>query len=257
MMARDGSLVNRGSTVAKAQDRHGGAPSRVTMGPGQAMTIVRCFHCRKATAAEAALCAHCGRRVEEPKRRDADSPLTCPACSKVMDLAWLASIQVDVCPGCKGVWFDKGELVDLPKRLTGKELADAAAEMLGSYGKHAGVLHRGSYLRCPVCAGHLARQTYGEVSGILTDHCQRCGTWADRPSMLRILRLISDGRVPEVEERAERKETLRPRVEPVVDREDWLAAMMPPLRPRGTTGFDGSEAVELVWVLLRILAWFI
>jgi len=221
------------------------------------MTIVRCFHCKKATAAEAALCAHCGRRVEEPKRRDPESPLTCPACTQAMDLVWLASIHVDVCPDCKGVWFDKGELVDLAKRMTDKELADAAAEMLGSYGKHDGVLRRASYLRCPVCAGHLARHNYREASGILTDHCPHCGTWVDRPSMLGILRLISDGRVPEVEERAERKKALRLQVEPVGDRKDWVAAMKPPVQPSSATGLDGSEAVEVVWILLKILAYFI
>lgn len=58
----------------------------------------------------------------------------------------------------------------------------------------------------------MTRRNYRRVSGILTDHCERCGTWVDQASLVRILVLIADGRIPELDrlatERAQ-EDTLR------------------------------------------------
>jgi Zn-finger nucleic acid-binding protein len=172
-----------------------------------------------------------------------------------MDLVWLASIQVDVCAVCKGVWFDNGELVDLPKRVTDQELAEAAAQMLRSFAK-AETIRRPSYLPCPVCAGHLTRNTYRDVSGILTDQCRRCGTWVDNPSILRILQLIAEHRLPESEQAVPPRETPPPRP-PIVDREDLVAALRPPLRLHGTGDSEGLMVLRVVWILLEILGYFL
>lgn len=36
--------------------------------------------------------------------------MNCPACSTRMRLYEKSGVEVDVCPSCKGVWLDRGEL---------------------------------------------------------------------------------------------------------------------------------------------------
>ncbi len=218
------------------------------------MATAICSHCGQPTSSEAALCAHCGLKVEQRKRREFETPVVCPACRRATEFVWLASIQVDVCPACKGVWFDKGELVELPQRLTDKELADAAAEMLGRFPKPARFFRRPAYLQCPVCAGHMTRNNYREVSGILTDRCPSCGTWVDQPSITRILRLIAGGNLAEIDERAARREPTRPPVDPVIDRTDWRSAFQAPLSPADSPQSRRADlAISVVWFLIDIL----
>jgi len=178
--------------------------------------------------------------------------VTCPACGQATEFVRLASLQVDVCPACKGVWFDKDELVDLPRRLAGKELAEAAAEVLGQFAKHR-FARPPSYLQCPVCAGHLARRNYREASGILTNHCSSCGTWVDQQGMVRILRLLAQGRLTEIDERAARRPAPRPAPELPADPASWPVALNRPLPAPAAR--DPDDALEIVWVLLEILDW--
>jgi Zn-finger nucleic acid-binding protein len=129
-----------------------------------------------------------------------------------MEMARLGSIEVDLCPACKGIWFDRGELVELPATLADPEKAAAAIEALGSLGSAGHGHHRPAYLQCPVCAKHMTRRNYRTVSGILTDHCERCGTWIDQGSIHRILQLVAANGLAEIDSlaaKAEREDALR------------------------------------------------
>jgi Zn-finger nucleic acid-binding protein len=43
-------------------------------------------------------------------RRAADRRLKCPACGAIMRTESLKSVEIDRCPGCGGVFLDRGEL---------------------------------------------------------------------------------------------------------------------------------------------------
>jgi Zn-finger nucleic acid-binding protein len=162
---------------------------------------IPCPHCGGLTSAESARCARCGWLVQERTARHPDAPIVCPACNSPTEFAWLAGIQIDLCSGCKGVWFDDGELADLPRKVTDLELARGAAELFAGLPPATTVPPRASYLVCPVCARHLAPRNYREVSGILTDRCDGCGTWVDHANLIKILKLIASKQLADVERR--------------------------------------------------------
>ncbi len=93
----------------------------------------------------------------------------CPRCRKI-DLQRRrvegAEIEVDMCPGCGGIWFDAGELENLLDELA----ADFSTLPLGR-AQHS--------VLCPVCRGPL---TNGKYPGtfVVVDYCNDCrGIWLD------------------------------------------------------------------------------
>jgi Uncharacterized protein conserved in bacteria len=46
----------------------------------------------------------------ESSGKSKTSNLNCPHCSKQMNLAMLSRFELDFCPNCYGIWFDKNEL---------------------------------------------------------------------------------------------------------------------------------------------------
>jgi Zn-finger nucleic acid-binding protein len=36
--------------------------------------------------------------------------MMCPKCSKDMKIKTIMDVELDICPSCKGVWLDEGEL---------------------------------------------------------------------------------------------------------------------------------------------------
>src|SRR5688572_1158820 len=51
-----------------------------------------------------------------------DPPARCPGCSLWMRRAKVRSIAIDVCPGCRGIWFDTGELETCLGRTFGRRM---------------------------------------------------------------------------------------------------------------------------------------
>ena len=49
--------------------------------------------------------------AEDEKKRLRDLHyLHCPKCGAKLEEAVMKGITVDICPGCRGIWFDAGEL---------------------------------------------------------------------------------------------------------------------------------------------------
>jgi Zn-finger nucleic acid-binding protein len=61
---------------------------------------MRCHDCHAPLARAADACAACGW----------SNRLDCPACDRPMQVETYAGLRLDVCHGCKGVWFDHHEL---------------------------------------------------------------------------------------------------------------------------------------------------
>jgi uncharacterized protein len=91
-----------------------------------------------------------------------------------------ANIEIDRCPGCTGVWLDKGELERIQQsaqRDYTKELGtpeDAVAEMLKRRDQPVGAI------ACPKCGGETETREYAWSSQVLVDTCvDGCGMWLD------------------------------------------------------------------------------
>jgi len=95
----------------------------------------------------------------------------CPKCSSeaLVETLSLGNIPLDVCPGCSGIWFDKGELEALLKQSQGA--GDSADFDL--------INPRAEGLDCPRCKNKMSRG--GLVNPLLlVDRCQSCGgIWLD------------------------------------------------------------------------------
>ena len=57
--------------------------------------------------------------------------MDCPACGKSMIEESFGDVQVDVCKsGCKGIWFDSGELREIRENYMSQEERDAYVQKL-------------------------------------------------------------------------------------------------------------------------------
>lgn len=107
--------------------------------------------------------------------------INCPKCSSevLVETPALGNIPLDVCPGCSGIWFEKGELEALLKQPQGAgpaglELIDPKAEGLD----------------CPACKTKMSRG--GLVNPLLlVDKCQACGgIWLDARELGLVKKLL-------------------------------------------------------------------
>ncbi len=107
--------------------------------------------------------------------------INCPKCSSeaLVETPALGNIPLDVCPGCSGIWFDKGELEALLKQSQGGDSADLALINPGAEG-----------LECPRCKNKMSRG--GLVNPLLlVDRCQSCGgIWLDPRELALVRKLL-------------------------------------------------------------------
>ena len=103
--------------------------------------------------------------------------MLCPVCDNVdMFVLEFEQVEIDYCPGCRGVWLDSGELALIRER-TGV----LHGELLGALEDAPGRRPQGrAARRCPVCRKRLAEvRTQGEPA-IVVDRCpRRHGLWFD------------------------------------------------------------------------------
>ncbi len=96
--------------------------------------------------------------------------INCPKCSSeaLVETPALGNIPLDVCPGCSGIWFDKGELEALLKQSPAGGSADFNL-----------INPKAGSLACPRCKNKMSRG--GLVNPLLlVDKCEACGgVWLD------------------------------------------------------------------------------
>lgn len=107
--------------------------------------------------------------------------INCPKCSSevLVETPELGNIPLDVCPGCSGIWFGKGELEALLKRPEGGGPADLELINPGAEG-----------LPCPSCKSKMSRG--GLVNPLLlVDKCRSCGgIWLDARELDLVKKLL-------------------------------------------------------------------
>ncbi len=97
--------------------------------------------------------------------------MNCPVCGKSMVEENFGNVRIDVCKqGCKGIWFDWGEL----KKLD--ESHEGAGEALGEALKSPRVndAERGP-LNCPKCGIAMHAHKYRNAKEVNVDECYSCG----------------------------------------------------------------------------------
>ncbi|MFH1429741.1 MAG: zf-TFIIB domain-containing protein [Candidatus Margulisiibacteriota bacterium] len=97
----------------------------------------------------------------------------CPNCKEIeLEIINKKGVEIDYCPKCFGIWFDKGELNDfLSKSLQeGKTKIDKQETVLDE-----------SDRKCPVCRLPLCKHNYHFNIPVQIDSCMNCnGMWLDR-----------------------------------------------------------------------------
>lgn len=107
----------------------------------------------------------------------------CIKCDESLEVHEVLDVEVDLCPGCGGMWLDAGEI---------KKLAQTPADALeqvakidkSKKGKSADVIDT----PCPACNGKLMIATFGPTS---IEHCSACGgVFLDRGELEKAMRLV-------------------------------------------------------------------
>lgn len=121
--------------------------------------------------------------------------INCPKCSSetLVETLTLGNIPLDVCPGCSGIWFDKGELEALLAQSQGGAPADLAL-----------INPKAESLVCPRCKNMMSRG--GLVNPLLlVDRCQSCGgIWLDSHELDLVKKLLGLSGGPSSEVKVDR-----------------------------------------------------
>jgi len=112
---------------------------------------------------------------------------TCPRCQQQMRRAAVASVEVDECPHCKGLWFENHEL-RLAKDRTDPEVAWMDFEIW----KHPDRFRVTTRpLTCPGCASGMVGIEYG-TTHVTLDYCPACrGVWLDGGEFQNIIKALT------------------------------------------------------------------
>ena len=113
---------------------------------------------------------------------------TCPVCNDDLRTVDVASIAVDECHTCKGLWFEDQEL-RLAKDHSDKDLVWMDFEVW----KHPDRFKvEPRHLKCPSCRTELVAIQYDSTK-VTVDYCQACrGIWLDKDAFQRIIGALTD-----------------------------------------------------------------
>ena len=114
--------------------------------------------------------------------------MLCPVCKKPLDKAILYGVEVNYCPICLGLWFEKDEL-RWAKDTKDRNLRWLDIDLWKEEDKFK--ISRGSKL-CPACRLPLYEVNYGD-SDVKIDVCNVChGIWLDRGEFRKIINYLEE-----------------------------------------------------------------
>ena len=94
--------------------------------------------------------------------------MNCPKCMSPMVKVRFASVEVDRCTNCQGLWFDEFEKAALEK-LKGSEAIDTGAAKVGK------AFNQVDRILCPRCTSRMIRMVDVKQPHIWFEHCTVCG----------------------------------------------------------------------------------
>jgi len=93
-------------------------------------------------------------------------------------------IELDWCPKCAGVWFDRGELELLFDTMQVEKDAFALNDLLSLPETKSAERKR----RCPICGKKMRKITLGKAPEVLIDACAGGdGLWFDKGEVLQLI----------------------------------------------------------------------
>lgn len=112
----------------------------------------------------------------------------CPKCRRELKPADIGPVEVEECPGCGGVWFDKDEL----RRAEDSMDSDLGWLDLDIWKNENEFSLTDSARECPTCRKPMASVAYGETA-VVIDCCRSCkGTWLDKDEFRRIVAALEE-----------------------------------------------------------------
>ena len=124
--------------------------------------------------------------------------MICSVCKSDMIVVEYHDIELDYCGGCKGVWFDSGELELLLESHGLEEAKLFLDNILGSPEAISSEKKR----KCPICGRKMKKATIGEQLKIIIDVCtEEHGLWFDGGEVTQLIRHLSGEHPPEEDSR--------------------------------------------------------
>jgi len=102
--------------------------------------------------------------------------MKCPVCKISTTAVEFDKIELDYCPACRGIWFDRGELELLLDTLARGAARDLIINLMQKPALNASEKSR----RCPICRRTMRKIDIGSGREILIDVCNYGhGLWFD------------------------------------------------------------------------------
>ena len=98
-----------------------------------------------------------------------EQKMECPKCPRELFEIAQNLVTLDCCPGCNGLWVDRGELEKLAR------IDDVVSKLAKGVPTE---------LSCPRCASILSEHATEETIGVNIERCRDCGgIWLDRAEL--------------------------------------------------------------------------
>jgi Zn-finger nucleic acid-binding protein len=102
--------------------------------------------------------------------------MNCPKCQRATQEMTIEGVELDFCPSCKGMWFDKDEvafMAELPR-----DIPDISEVEKGA---------RKTDYDCPRCGSKLEEMKFIQAQDLLIDRCPQCkGIWLDEGELSKL-----------------------------------------------------------------------
>ena len=114
--------------------------------------------------------------------------MICPVCRHDLVVVEYHNIELDYCTGCKGVWFDSGELGLL---LESHGLGEAKL-LFDNILDSTEAVPSEKRRKCPICCHKMKKTTIGEQPKILIDVCrEEHGLWFDGGEVTQLVKHLA------------------------------------------------------------------
>ena len=119
--------------------------------------------------------------------------MKCPFCSNRLRQVKSRSAIIDICPKCKGIWFDSGELADFIRTLTESgKIPPKKPPVFERRKVQTSYSVKEEDRICPKCEKGLRRFNYSYDSNVFLDKCPDCGgIWTDGGEVQQIVRYLT------------------------------------------------------------------
>lgn len=110
--------------------------------------------------------------------------MKCLSCQSDLIKRMYENVEIDVCPNCRGVWLDSGELTKIVETIEHKFSEDAVSTVIKRANPDIPGKEYERQRHCPKCNNKLEPNNYQYNSGIVVDLCTHGhGVWLDRGEM--------------------------------------------------------------------------